>query len=125
MAGKDGAQLKEAENPVALAVRGSQPYESRVFNSIKQGYANADIFRCCRRVGFWEIKCTFRDITAELEKRPGRFISTASHNADTSGVDWYLALAVNPQTATIDERAQYLKEAQAASKHLEDCFKIY
>ena len=38
-------------------------------------------------------------------------------------IDGYLSLAINPQTATIDERARgYLTAAQAASKHLGKLF---
>lgn len=71
---------------------------------------------------------TFRDITKELaeENEQSEFISTASHEMRTpvASIEGYLGLALNPQTATIDERAkQYLEAAHAASQHLGHLFK--
>lgn len=71
---------------------------------------------------------TFRDITKELEKEEDQneFISTASHEMRTpvASIEGYLGLALNPQTATIDDRAkQYLEAAHKASQHLGHLFK--
>lgn len=71
---------------------------------------------------------TFRDITKELaeENEQSEFISTASHEMRTpvASIEGYLGLALNPQTATIDDRAkQYLEAAHAASQHLGRLFK--
>ncbi len=71
---------------------------------------------------------TFRDITKELaeENEQSEFISTASHEMRTpvASIEGYLGLALNSQTATIDERAkQYLEAAHAASQHLGRLFK--
>lgn len=71
---------------------------------------------------------TFRDITNELkdEQDKSEFISTASHEMRTpvASIEGYLALALNPQTATIDARArQYLEAAHKSSKHLGDLFR--
>lgn len=71
---------------------------------------------------------TFRDITKELaeENEQSEFISTASHEMRTpvASIEGYLGLALNPQTATIDDRAkQYLEAAHAASQHLGHLFK--
>ena len=71
---------------------------------------------------------TFRDITTELaeEREQAEFISTASHEMRTpvASIEGYLGLCLNPQTATIDERArQYLEAAHAASQHLGHLFK--
>ena len=70
---------------------------------------------------------TFRNITKELaeEGEQTEFISTASHEMRTpvATIDGYLSLALNPQTAAIDERARgYLTAAQKASKHLGKLF---
>lgn len=64
-----------------------------------------------------------RDISAELAEEEARsdFIATASHEMRTpvAAIEGYLALALNPQTATIDDRArQYLNQAQKSSEHL-------
>ncbi|MGF2565549.1 histidine kinase dimerization/phospho-acceptor domain-containing protein, partial [Ralstonia pseudosolanacearum] len=70
---------------------------------------------------------TFRNIAKELEEEGAQteFISTASHEMRTpvASIEGYLSLALNPQTATIDERAHgYLEAAHAASKHLGKLF---
>lgn len=69
----------------------------------------------------------FRNIAKELEEEGEQteFISTASHEMRTpvASIEGYLGLALNPQTATIDERAKkYLEEAHLASKHLGKLF---
>ena len=66
---------------------------------------------------------TFRDIAKELEEERERtdFISTASHEMRTpvASIEGYLGLAMNPATATVDERAmQYLNKAHESSRHL-------
>lgn len=70
---------------------------------------------------------TFRNIAKELaeEGEQTEFISTASHEMRTpvATIDGYITLALNPQTATIDERARgYLESASKASKHLGKLF---
>jgi PAS domain S-box-containing protein len=70
---------------------------------------------------------TFRDITKELaeEGEQTEFVSTASHEMRTpvASIEGYLSLALNPQTATIDQRARgYLNAAHASAKHLGQLF---
>lgn len=70
---------------------------------------------------------TFRDITKELaeDSEQAEFISTASHEMRTpvASIEGFLSLALNPQTATIDDRARnYLTSAHEASKHLGHLF---
>jgi PAS domain S-box-containing protein len=65
----------------------------------------------------------FRDITAQRAEERGQaeFISTASHEMRTpvAAIEGYLGLALNPQTAAIDEKARlYLGKAQESAKHL-------
>lgn len=71
---------------------------------------------------------TFRDITSEVaeEREQAEFISTASHEMRTpvASIEGYIGLCLNPQTATIDERAKkYLEAAHASSQHLGRLFK--
>ena len=66
---------------------------------------------------------TLRDIDQELKEEHERseFISTASHEMRTpvASIEGYLGLALNPTTATIDDRAKgFLEKAHENSKHL-------
>lgn len=127
---KEGRELSDGENPLTQAMKTGQTLES---------------YQCCmiatksdKRIPIaisvlsvdgngQDRIITFRDITKELaeEGEQTEFISTASHEMRTpvATIDGYLSLALNPQTATIDARAQgYLTAAQKASKHLGKLF---
>lgn len=65
----------------------------------------------------------FRDVTAARaeERQQAEFISTASHEMRTpvAAIEGYIGLALNPQTATIDEKAKlYLMKAHESAQHL-------
>lgn len=65
----------------------------------------------------------FRDVTNERaeEREQAEFISTASHEMRTpvASIEGYLGLALNPQTATIDEKARdYILKAHQSAEHL-------
>jgi signal transduction histidine kinase len=69
----------------------------------------------------------FRDITKEKaeEREQAEFISTASHEMRTpvASIEGYLSLALNPQTAQIDERAKtYIMKAHESTQHLGHLF---
>ncbi|NCS82899.1 hypothetical protein GW746_00570, partial [Candidatus Saccharibacteria bacterium] len=69
----------------------------------------------------------FRDITKERaeEREQAEFISTASHEMRTpvASIEGYLGLAINPNTAQIDERAKgYIQKAHEAAQHLGHLF---
>lgn len=125
---KEGRELPDAENLLYQAMRTSQPLDGYqaslivgssgkrlpIAISVIPAAANNRII-------------TFRNITRELaeEGEQTEFISTASHEMRTpvASIEGYLSLALNPQTATIDERAQgYLESAHAAAKHLGHLF---
>lgn len=124
----EGRALAESEDLLFQAVRTGQPIEGYqvslimnasskripiAINMVLDPYSNRVI--------------TFRNITRELaeEGEQTEFISTASHEMRTpvASIEGYLSLALNPETATIDERARgYLNSAHAASKHLGHLF---
>lgn len=127
---KEGRELLEQENPLIQSMRTDRPLdpcqvclivgtsEKRIPVSIS--LLTADGFTDDRII-------IFRNIAKELaeEGEQAEFISTASHEMRTpvATIDGYISLALNPQTATIDERAKgYLTAAQTASKHLGKLF---
>jgi two-component system, OmpR family, sensor histidine kinase VicK len=72
--------------------------------------------------------CVFRDISKEkeVERQRNEFISTASHEMRTpvAAIEGYIALAMNPAVATIDDRAKnYLSKAHDNTRHLGELFK--
>ncbi len=71
---------------------------------------------------------TLHDISKELEKEREQmeFISTASHEMRTpiAAIEGYLGLALNPKTATVDQRATaYISKAKVSVGRLGTLFK--
>lgn len=69
----------------------------------------------------------FRDITKEKaeEREQAEFISTASHEMRTpvASIEGYLGLALNPNTAQIDDRARdFIMKAHSSAEHLGHLF---
>ncbi|MBO7132161.1 PAS domain-containing protein [Candidatus Saccharibacteria bacterium] len=127
---KEGRELSEAENPLTNAMKTGQALEpfrgSLIVNHSDKRIPIAISVLIVNSINQERI-ITFRNITKELQEEGEQteFISTASHEMRTpvATIDGYLSLALNPQTATIDERARgYLSAAEAASKHLGKLF---
>lgn len=121
---KEGRALSDAENPLVQAMRTGQPLEG--FQACLISGADNKRIPIALTV-ITEPRgnriITFRNITRELaeEGEQAEFISTASHEMRTpvASIEGYLSLALNPQTATIDERARgYLDAAHRSSQHL-------
>jgi signal transduction histidine kinase len=69
------------------------------------------------------VVAVFRDVSAEKAEEAQRsdFISTASHEMRTplAAIEGYLALALNPKIAKVDDNGRkYLEKAATATKHL-------
>ena len=69
----------------------------------------------------------FRDITGDVveNRQKAEFISTASHEMRTpvAAIEGYIGLALNPQTATIDDKARgFLTKAHESAQHLGHLF---
>lgn len=127
---KEGRTLSDEENPLIQAIKTGQPLEA-FQGSLIVGQSDKRIPISISVLPTEGSNAnhiiTFRDITKELEEEGEQteFISTASHEMRTpvATIDGYLSLALNPQTASVDERARgYLTAAQAASKHLGKLF---
>jgi PAS domain S-box-containing protein len=70
----------------------------------------------------------FRDVSKEkeVERQKDEFVSTASHEMRTpvAAIEGYISLAMNPNVATVDERAKkYLDKAHEAIQHLGELFR--
>ncbi|MDO4746842.1 MAG: ATP-binding protein [Candidatus Saccharibacteria bacterium] len=127
---KEGRELSEAENPLIQAMQTNQPlepYQASLIDTSSEKRLPVAISVLTAEGMSGNRIITLRDITKELEEEGEQteFISTASHEMRTpvATIDGYLSLALNPQTATIDERARgYLTAAEKASKHLGKLF---
>ena len=126
---KEGRELPDNENKLMIAMNTGQSLDRFVacLISTKSGKRIPIALSVVVADGGNRI-ITFRDITKELaeEGEQAEFISTASHEMRTpvASIEGYLSLALNPQTASIDERARgYLAAAHAASQHLGHLFK--
>ena len=126
----EGLKIDDNVNPVLRAVMNGENYNTRdlVLVSIQEQRKPVAISVVCTTTGQNERIITLRDIARELEEEgeQAEFISTASHEMRTpvASIEGYLGLALNPKTATIDDRARkYLEEAHASSKHLGRLFK--
>ncbi len=69
----------------------------------------------------------FRDITDQVaeNRQKAEFVSTASHEMRTpiAAIEGYIGLALNPSTATIDDKARaYLTKAHESANHLGELF---
>ena len=127
---KEGRDLSEAENPLIQAMRTGQQldgFQCCLITSRSSKRIPVSVSALLVNGAGQDRIITFRNITKELaeEGEQTEFISTASHEMRTpvATIDGYLSLALNPQTATIDERARgYLSAAEKASKHLGKLF---
>ena len=127
---KEGRELSPNENPLIQAMNTGQPLEPYQCSliALSSGKRIPVAISALPVEGMSQNRIiTFRDITKELEEEGEQteFISTASHEMRTpvATIDGYLSLCLNPQTATLDERARgYLTAAQAMSKELGKLF---
>ena len=128
---KEGRELPDNENMLLQSIRTGQALDNyKVCLIVGQAKKRVPVAFSVIPVNNAENSriITFRNITKELaeEGEQTEFISTASHEMRTpvASIEGYLSLALNPQTATIDERARtYLDSAHEAAKHLGRLFR--
>lgn len=125
-----GVAIPAQNNLVFHAVNNGQNYTTREYFLVNlQGQKKPVAFKVITAHSPKNERIvTFYDITSELEAESEQteFISTASHEMRTpvASIEGYLGLALNPKTATIDERAKkYLEEAHKSSQHLGKLFR--
>ena len=127
---KEGRELADSENPLIQAMKTGQPLERFVACLVVKSSGKRIPIAISVAIASGEKNriITFRDVTKELaeDSEQAEFVSTASHEMRTpvASIEGYLSLALNPQTATIDERARgYLNAAHDASQHLGKLFR--
>lgn len=124
---KTGNRISIGRNPIGLALKGSEfKPETRDLDIVaSDSNKNTPVSLTITKTAGERANLivTLRDIAQELKEEHERsdFISTASHEMRTpvASIEGYLGLALNPATATVDERAKgYLEKAHENSKHL-------
>jgi PAS domain S-box-containing protein len=122
---KNGQEVTTATDPVANTLATNQQVTasdlSLLTNSEKKLLVSVNVSPV-GQLGSGAI-IVFRDITKEKseERQQAEFISTASHEMRTpvASIEGYLGLALNPATATIDEKARdFINKAHASAQHL-------
>ena len=127
---EEGNRISDDQNPVLHAISTNQAFESNNLVLISKDNNKkfpVEVFVIPTGGPESDRIVTIRDITREKreEDAQSEFISTASHEMRTpvASIEGYLGLALNPQTATIDNRAKtYLEAAHNASQHLGKLF---
>lgn len=118
-------EIDDANDPVAKALADNKPVTIDTFSlqtqSGKAFMASISV-NPVGQLGSGVI-VVFRDVTAEKsdERQRSEFISTASHEMRTpvASIEGYLGLALNPNTAQIDEKARdFITKAHESAQHL-------
>jgi len=119
------AELAPATDPVSQALATNKEVTANSLNLITNSGKKRLISVIVSPVGQpgSGVIIVFRDITKEKaeEREQAEFISTASHEMRTpvASIEGYLGLALNPQTAQIDEKArEFITKAHESAQHL-------
>ena len=121
--------MVEISNPVNRVLKTGENFTTRDLFIKTQSGKIIPIFLAVNSIDSQNsgVVVVFRDISKELKdnREQAEFISTASHEMRTpvASIEGYIGLALNPATATIDERAKsYLQKAHENTKHLGQLF---
>jgi len=117
--------ITDANDPVAQVIASNKPTKNDNFSLETQSGKTFLASITVNPVGQLGqgVIVVFRDITTEKtdERQRAEFISTASHEMRTpvASIEGYLGLALNPATATIDEKARdFITKAHESAQHL-------
>lgn len=118
-------ELDASQDPVQQVLNTNQQTRGNKLSAITQSGKRINLSLVVSPIGAAGagVIAVFRDVTKEKaeEHEQAEFISTASHEMRTpvASIEGYLGLTLNPQTATIDARAQsYIQKAHEAAQHL-------
>lgn len=120
-----GQEVDSANDPIAQVLANNKPVKNDNFSLQTQsgkGFLASISVNPVGQLGKGVI-VVFRDITDEKsdERQRAEFISTASHEMRTpvASIEGYLGLALNPNTAQIDEKARdFINKAHESAQHL-------
>lgn len=126
---KEDKPLDDANDPIQLVLRTNTAINRNDLNLTTNAGKKMIISLAVSPVGQGGSGAiiVFRDITGDVaeNRQKAEFISTASHEMRTpvAAIEGYLGLALNPQTATIDDKARlYLTKAHESAQHLGQLF---
>lgn len=118
-------ELTEANDPVAQVLANNRPVTTNKFTLVTNSGKNLIVSLVISPVGQIGSGAiiVFRDVTKETAegRQQAEFISTASHEMRTpvASIEGYLGLALNPATATIDDKARdFIQKAHESAQHL-------
>lgn len=122
---KDNADLTAANDPIAQVLATNKETSSKDLTLVTNSGKKLLVALVVSPVGALGagVIVVFRDITKEKaeEREQTEFISTASHEMRTpvASIEGYLGLALNPQTAQIDDKArEFITKAHESAQHL-------
>lgn len=118
-------EVTDAQSPVAQALNTNQQIRSNNLTLVTKSNNKLQVSLVASPIGEAGsgIIIVFRDISKEKaeEREQAEFISTAAHEMRTpvASIEGYLGLALNPNTATIDEKArEFIMKAHESAQHL-------
>lgn len=121
--------LTDTADPVQQVINSNQQVRNNNFSLLTSSGKKIMISLVVSPVGETGsgVIAVFHDITKEKadEREQAEFISTASHEMRTpvASIEGYLGLALNPQTAQVDDRARdFIMKAHASAEHLGHLF---
>lgn len=122
---KDDKPIDETEDPVARVLAAGTEVHSEDYSLTTEAGKKVLLSLIVSPIGKPTTGAimVFRDMTKEKaeEREQAEFISTASHEMRTpvASIEGYLGLALNPATATIDDKARdYIQKAHESAQHL-------
>ena len=118
-------EVADAHSPVAQALNTNQQIRSNNLTLVTKSNNKLQVSLVASPIGEAGsgIIIVFRDISKEKaeEREQAEFISTAAHEMRTpvASIEGYLGLALNPNTANIDEKArEFILKAHESAQHL-------
>jgi PAS domain S-box-containing protein len=128
-----GAELSDTTDPFLQVLQAGQPASTDKYymlskNNQKISFSIAIAPSFDSKGQITGAIAIFHDISDQkaVARERNEFISTASHEMRTpvAAIEGYLAMAMNPSLATVDERARtYIDKAHTASLHLGKLFR--